>query len=195
MQKEISKVGKHHQLPLPLRNNNMSLPNNRKMVEKRLTHLKKRFQKDCKFYEDYNKFMEEITSKRYAREAKINSPDGRTWYLPHHGVYDPHKPSKLRVVFNCSAKLNGRSINKELLPGPDLANKLVGVLAKFRENKVAFMADIEKMYFQIFVAEQHRSLLQFLWWKEGNISDKPNDYEMCYMYLEVFHLEPAATTP
>ena len=57
------------------------------------------------------------------------------------------------------------------------------------------MADIEKMYFQIFVAEQHRSLLQFLWWKEGNISDKPNDYEMCYMYLEVFHLEPAATAP
>ena len=29
-----------------------------------------------KFYEDYNKFMEEIISKRYAREAKTNSPDG-----------------------------------------------------------------------------------------------------------------------
>ena len=38
MQKEISKVGKHHQLPLPLRNKNMSLPNNRNMVEKRLAH-------------------------------------------------------------------------------------------------------------------------------------------------------------
>ena len=42
MQKEISKVGKHHQLPLPLRNNNMSLPNNQNMVEKRLMHLEKR---------------------------------------------------------------------------------------------------------------------------------------------------------
>ena len=41
------------------------------------------------------------------------------------------------------------------------------------------MADIEKMYFQIFVAKQHRKLLQFLWWKEGNISNKPADYEMC----------------
>ena len=47
---------------------------------------------------------------------------GRTWCLPHHGVYHPHKPSKLRVVFDCSAELNGRGFNKELLAGPDLAN-------------------------------------------------------------------------
>ena len=40
-QKEISKVGKHHQLALPLRNINMSLPNNWNMVEKRLMHLKR----------------------------------------------------------------------------------------------------------------------------------------------------------
>ena len=83
------------------------------------------------------------------------------------------------MVFDCSAELNGRSTNKELLPGPDLANKLVGVLTKFRENKMAFMADIEKMYFQVFAAEQLRSLLQFLWWKEGNFSDKRTDYEIC----------------
>ena len=78
MQKEISKVGNHHQLPLPLRNDNMSLAKNWSMVEKRLMHLKKRFQKDCKFYEDHNKFMKEVISKGYAREAKTNSPDGRT---------------------------------------------------------------------------------------------------------------------
>ena len=147
MRKEILKVGKHHLLALALRNDNMSLPNNRKMVEKRMIHLKRRFQKDFKFYEDYNKFMEEIISKGYATEAKINSPDRRTWYLPQHGVYHPHKPSKLRVVSDCSTELNGRSINKELLPGPNLANKFVGVLTKFRENRVALMADIEKNVF------------------------------------------------
>ena len=122
-------------------------------------HLKRQFQRDLKFYEGYNKFMEEIISKEYAREAKTNPPDRRTWYLPRHSIYHPHKPNKLRVVFDCSAELNGRSINKELLPGPDLKKKLVGVLTKFRENKVAFMADIKKIYFQIFVAEQPRSLL------------------------------------
>ena len=105
--------------------------------------------------------VEEIISKEYAREAKTNTPDGRTWYLPHHSVYHPHKLNKLRVVFVCSAELNGISINKELLPGPDLANKLVGVLTKFRVNKVEFMADIKKMYFQIFVAEEHKVCFDF----------------------------------
>ena len=78
IKQQISKVGKHHQLPLPLRNENMNLPNNESMVEKRLMYLKRWFQKDFKFYEDYNKFMEEIICKRYAREAKTNPPDGRT---------------------------------------------------------------------------------------------------------------------
>ena len=53
----------------------MNLPNNQNMVEKRLMHLKRQFQRDFKFYEDYNKFMEEIISKEYAREAKTNPPD------------------------------------------------------------------------------------------------------------------------
>ena len=78
-------------------------------------HLKRWFQKDFKFYEDYNKFMEEI-SKGYVRAAKINPPDGRIWYLPHHRIYQPNKPSKLRVVFDSKAELKGRSVNKELLP-------------------------------------------------------------------------------
>ena len=59
MQKETSKVGKHHQLPLLLRNDNMSLPNNRNMVEKRLIHLKRRSHKDFEFYQkDNNKLLE-----------------------------------------------------------------------------------------------------------------------------------------
>ena len=111
MQKEMSKIGKHHQLPLPLRNDNMSLPNNQNMIKKRLMHLKRWFQKDFKFHED-NKFMEEIISKVYVREVKTNPPDGRMWYLPHHSVYHSHRPSKMRVVFDCSAELNGGSINK-----------------------------------------------------------------------------------
>ena len=59
MQKEIPKVGKHHQFPLPLRKKNISLSIDQNMVEKKLMHLKRRLQKDFKLYEDYNKFMEE----------------------------------------------------------------------------------------------------------------------------------------
>ena len=41
------------------------------------------------------------------------------------------------------------------------------------------MADIEKVYFQILVADEHRSLLMFLWWKYGDMSKEIIDHEMC----------------
>ena len=51
----------------------MSFPNNRRATEKRLMYLKERFQRDLKFHEDYNKFMEEIISKGYAKGRQAGS--------------------------------------------------------------------------------------------------------------------------
>ena len=72
--------------------------------------------------------------------------EGRIWYLPHFGVYHPRKPDQIRVVFDSSAEFQGVSLNKELLPGPDLMNSLVGVLIRFRQENVAAMCDIEQMF-------------------------------------------------
>ena len=135
--------------------------------------------KDDRLHQQYTEFMQEILGKGYAKESKSTQQDGRVWYLPHHGVYHPRKPDKIRVVFDCSSKLNGRSINKELLMGLDLTNQLIGVLTRFRQEEVAVIADIEKMYFQILVADEHRSLLRFLWWKDGDMSKEIIDHEIC----------------
>ena len=51
------------------------------------------------------------------------------------------------MVFDGSTDFNGRSINKELLNGPDLTNQLVGVLIKFRQEQVAVTGDIESMFY------------------------------------------------
>ena len=40
------------------------------------------------------------------------------------------------------------------------------------------MADIEKMFYQVRVAERHRSLLRYLWWPDGDFNSQPIDYEM-----------------
>ena len=66
-----------------------------------------------------------------------------------------------------------------MLSGPDLTNQLVGVLTRFRQEQIAFIGDIEAMFYQVYVADEHRSLLRFLWWKDGNLNEKPVDYEMC----------------
>ena len=70
-------------------------------------------------------------------ESELQRADGKTWYLPHHGVYNPNKPSKIRVVFDCSATSRGTSLNDKLLSGPDLTNRLLGVLLRFRQEIVA----------------------------------------------------------
>ena len=128
MDDQTVKVGNHYQTPLPLRNPVMKMPNNRKMAEKRAQYLKKRFQKDSKYFCHYKEFMEEILSKGYAKISKDTPTDGRVWYLPHHRVYHPAKPNKIRIVFDCSAEYAERSINKELMAGPDLTNQVVGTL-------------------------------------------------------------------
>ena len=47
--------------------------------------------------------------------ANKPAPLGRAWYVPHHCT---SVLTKLRVVFDCSAKFNGVSL-KGRIPGPD----------------------------------------------------------------------------
>ena len=123
----------HYELPLPLRNESLALPNNEKLAVHCLQQLKLRFQRDEKYKEGYSAFMNDMVKKGYAEKVPKDEvrQDGRIWYLPHHGVFHPQKPDKIRVVFDCSAEYKGEALNKYLLQGPDLTNKLVGVLARF----------------------------------------------------------------
>ena len=172
-------VNGHYQIPLPLKDPDVKFPNNRKQVEKQLEGLEKRFKRDQKFFQQYKQFMEDMIGNGYAEKCKIEGKEGRCWYLPHHGVYHPQKPEKIRVVFDCSAQYANMSINTELMSGPDLANQIVGVLLRFRKEHVAFMADIKSMFYQVLVPPHQRSLLRYLWWQESNLSKKVVDYQMC----------------
>ena len=104
--------------------------------------------------------------------------DGGVNYIPHHGVYHPKKPDKLRVVFDCSAKYKGQSLNDHLLQGPNLTNTLIGVLCRFRKEPIAFMCDIEAMFHQLKVDPRHRDFLRFLWWEDGNLNSNPVEFRM-----------------
>ena len=107
----------HYELPLPLRDESLALPNNKKLEFHRLQHLKLRFSRDEKYKKEYTAFMNDMIKKGYAE--KISSleetrQDGRIWYLPHHGVYHPQKRDKIRVVFDGSAEYKGEALNKHL---------------------------------------------------------------------------------
>ena len=179
MDKEVTFVDGHYQLPLPFRNPDVEIPNNKIQAIKRARSLKRKLQKDKKMYDDYCAFMNKLFDKSYAKKVDGQGVEGKTWYLPHHGVYHPKKPEKIRVVFDCSATYGSVSLNSMLLQGPDLTNRIVGVLSRFREEQIALVGDIESMFYQVRVPEEQQDMLRFVWWPEGNLDAEPEDYRMC----------------
>jgi transposase InsO family protein len=172
----------HFKTALPFRDKNIHMPNNRPQAEAYANSLRKRLVKDSNLCEQYTQFMEDLEANGYAErvpEGELVREDGRQWYVPHHGVFNPHKPGKIRVVYNCPAAYMGVSLNKLLLQGPDLTNGLTGVLMRWRKEPVAVLADIESMFYQTRVAKEDRDMLRYLWWPDGNLNNKLQDYRMC----------------
>ncbi|KAK3750705.1 hypothetical protein QZH41_005748 [Actinostola sp. cb2023] len=183
----------HYQMPLPFREEIPNLPNNKALASHhRLQKLQQRMAHDDKYYSMYKAAMDEVIEKGYAEKVPVSkkvTEDGKVWYIPHHGVFHPKKPEKLRVVYDCSARYKGESLNEHLLAGPDLTNNLVGVLCRFRQEPFAFIGDIEGMFHQFKVEEEHRDFLRFLWWDNGNLQGTPDEYRM------TVHLFGAKSSP
>ena len=171
----------HYELPLPFNQELVKLPNNKEVTLNRLSKLKTRLQHDSRYRRDYLLFMAEVIDRSYAERVpaeEIPLNNGQVWYIPHHGVYHPKKPDKIRVVFDCSVEYAGECLNRHLLQGPELTNNLVGVLCRFRQEPVALTCDIEGMFHQVNVNPEHRNFLCFLWWENGNIEGEPTEYRM-----------------
>lgn len=179
MDENVKLVDGHYQLPLPFKDPMCEVPNNKSQAIKRAHSLKRKLQQNQRMHDDYCTFMKTILDKGFAQRADRSCEKGRTWYLPHHGVYHPRKPNKIRVVFDCSATYGGVSLNSLLLQGPDLANQIVGVLTRFREEQVAVAGDIESMFYQVKVPDNQRDMLRFVWWPEGNLDAELQEYQMC----------------
>ncbi|KAK0134384.1 hypothetical protein N1851_030041 [Merluccius polli] len=180
----------HYEMPLPFKKERPNLPDNKVCAIHCLRCLERKLRKNEKYFKDYRTFMDETISRgdaeRVPETELCNVP---AWYTPHHGVYHPQKPGKIRVVFDCSAKYKGISLNEHLLTGPELTNNLVGVLCRFRRGPVAIMCDIEHMFHQFHVKAEDQIYLRFLWWDEGNFEAQPSVYRM------KVHLFGAASSP
>ena len=181
----------HYQLPLLWRDQKPQLPDNRHVVDQRLKSLKLRLSKDKTLCKRYTDVMEEYIQRGEAE--LVENEDGFdsqvSWFLPHHPVLQAKKPSKMRIVFDCGAECDGKSLNKALMQGPDLTNKLVGMLIRFREDCIALTADIKAMYHQVRVKREDRIALKFLWWPNGRLDQDPLVHRMAV------HLFGASSSP
>ncbi len=170
---------KHYEMTLPFKDERPDFPNNKACAEHRLKSLEKRFKRDEQYFKDYLAFMKDIIARGDAeRVPEMELRNQPAWYIPHLEVYNPQKPGKIHIVFDCSARFQNTSLNEHLLTGPDLTNTLVGVLCRFRKGQVAIMCDVERMFNQFYVAPKDCDYLRFLWWEEGNMEAPPSVFRM-----------------
>lgn len=133
----------HYEMPLLFKTERPNLPNNIDCAEYRVKSLEKRLRMNKRYYKDYLAFMTDMIARGDAEKVpEMEISNQPAWYIPHHGVYNPQKPGKIHIVFDCSARFQNTSLNDHLLTGPDLTNTLVGVLCHFRKGQVAIMRDV-----------------------------------------------------
>ena len=59
------------------------------------------------------------------------------------------KSTPCQIVFNSNANFHGQVLNKYFTKGPDIMNKLFGVLLRLRKERIRFIEDIPKMFHSI----------------------------------------------
>ena len=96
--------------------------------------------------------------------ADSNPVTGKVHYIPHHPVIRHDKETtKVRIVYDASARKSGPSLNDCLHSGPSLIPKIMDILVRFRFHKVALVSDVEKAFHQVSIAPEDRDVLRFLW--------------------------------
>ena len=153
---------------LPWKECCLSLPTNYKLSLKRLHSLLKRLREAPELLVKYDAVIREQLSLGIVVMVPENEDTiNRVHYIPHHAVIRRDKSTtKVRVVYDASAKLNGPSLNECLYSGPPLHCKIFDILIKFRTHPIALVADIEKAFLMIQVAESDQDALRFLWVKD-----------------------------
>ena len=88
------------------------------MAVHRFYLTKRKFTKNKEFAIKYKGTINEYIWKGYARklsQEEANRITSITSYNTHHGILNPNKPGKLRVVFNAAAYFSNTYLNDHLV--------------------------------------------------------------------------------
>ena len=87
------------------------------------------------------------------------------------------------MVFDCTARYKGTSLNDQPLSGPDLTNSLLGVLLRVLQEPVPLSSGIEAILHQVMVDPNDVDTLWFLWWPDDDLSKEPVEYTFLVAHL------------
>ena len=132
-------------------------------------------------FPEVQKVIQEYFDQYHAEEVPpgdLEKPQNQVFYLPIHVVTkESSTTTKIRAVFDASAITStGISLNSILMVGPTVHPPLTDVLIRFRNHRIAMIADVSRMYRAILLTEPDKDLHRFVW--RNNPSEQLRDYWM-----------------
>ena len=147
------------------------MSDNFELSQKRLLGLVSRLLQDPQVLWEYDKTIKEQISKGIVEivEGSMVQNASKCHYLLHHAVIRKDKSTtKLRIIYDASANTEGPSLNDCLYAGLSFGQHILDILIRFRLHRIALIADIEKAFLIIAIAEQDRDVLRVLWLDDIN---------------------------
>ena len=132
---EIKFDGNRYIASLPFKPEHDIIPDNYKLSFNRLCSLKSKLMSNANLRKEYQN-----TYNSYEAYGVV----GKVHYLPHRAVIRLDKETtKVRVVFDDSAKSQCTSLNDCIYTGPCLLNGIFGILLRFRMWYIGIISDIK----------------------------------------------------
>ena len=155
------------------------LPNNRRATQGMFASTKKRLARNPSHAKVYQEQIQDMVDRGVTRKLtreELETYQGSIHYVAHHEVLRPDsKSTPVRIIFNSGAKYMGHTLNEYWVKGPNLLNNLLGIPVRLRENEVAFMGDIKKMYHSVKTPPVEQHTHRFLW-RDMNVCEEPDTY-------------------
>ena len=162
---------------------NVHIDSHLQLSMKRLYCLHSKLSKQPDTLAEYDSQIKQQLNDEIIEIAPDNATGTVTHYMPHHCVIrSDHATTKMRVVYDGSAKRSARdpSLNECLLVGPKLIPLLMPLVLSFRCFRYGVIADIQKAFLMIEIADEDRDALRFLWFKNpDDVSDGVVHYRFC----------------
>ena len=126
-------VDGRYEVQLPWKKNHPMLPDNYQLSLKQLRSLGRRLKLDPAILHEYDATIKSQIQQGIVEPVKPSEDNlGQVHYLPHHAVVRCDKETtKVRVVYDASAHLDGPSLNDCLHVGPKLNQKILDILLRF----------------------------------------------------------------
>ena len=172
---DIRHNGERYEVKLPFKEDHPLLPDNYHLSKMRLESLLRRLKSKPEVLKHYDEVVKEQLERNIIEPVNLTEQTevGKVHYLPHReNIRLDKDTTKLRVVYDASAKHHGPSLNNCLYSGPPLTPMIFDLMTRFRAHKVARTADIEKAFLNIAIAPEHRDFLRFLWFNDI-LTDNP----------------------